>query len=588
MKPVLFISFLLLFHSALTAQTCTGSVGDPIVNNTFGSGSTIGPPLPVGTTINLNYSGADCPTDGFYTIINKTNSCFVAGWHSLTDHTGDPNGYFMLINASYDPSTFYLQTIDGLCTGTTYQFAVWIANMVAYTNSILPNITLSIEETNGNILRSISTGNIPVNLSGAEWKQYNFNFTMPVGVSTVVLRMSNSAPGGTGNDLALDDITFRPIGPSIAVSSPDFTNADTVSVCLKDAKKITFHSDVEKCYTVTTYQWQMSRDAGNSWTDIGGANSADYTCQETAAGTYQYRVTVAQQDNIGNPVCRVVSSQRFTVVVIEDNLRTISISKPPGAVCEDNPVTFTAATTYAGQTPSFQWMLNDNAISNANDSVYTADNLSSGDKISCYFVSSFVCNDPLMSAGITVDVLKKARSSIDRFICDGESYEGHTTSGTFDDAFAGSNGCDSIRTLNLVVYPKESSVFDTTICYGTSYLGLSKEGSYNYTYQSVHGCDSVHTVVLHVLPDINAKPRLDTILCTGDSIVYSPGGFDSYVWQDGSTGSTYTFRRGGTYRVEATNKCGTATKTVSVEEKNLHCCFSVCFYAKRRWQKRNF
>jgi hypothetical protein len=41
-------------------------------------------------------------------------------------------------------------------------------------------------------------------------------FTTPAGVNNIVLRMVNNAPGGCGNDLALDDITFRPCGPLIS------------------------------------------------------------------------------------------------------------------------------------------------------------------------------------------------------------------------------------------------------------------------------------------------------------------------------------------------------------------------------------
>ena len=558
---------MLLFAQVLMAQTCTGSVGDPIVNVTFGAGNAVnGPPLPAGTTTNLIYVSQDCPADGFYTITNQTNNCFGNTWYSLTDHTGDPNGYFMLINASFAPSSFYLQTIDGLCTGTTYQFAAWIANMCNFASSIRPNITFTIEKTDSTVLSSYNTGDIPIGAANGLWQRYGFNFTMPVGVSTVVLRMKNNAPGGIGNDLSLDDITFRPIGPAISVSTLDFTG-DTAFLCVKDTKNLTFHSTVEQCYAATGYQWQVSTDNGNNWTDISGATNADYTRQPTAAGTYQYRLTVAEQNNIGTAICRVVS-KKFTVIIYGENVRTISIAEPAGATCQNNPVTFTATTTYAGDHPSFQWMLNNAPVSEGNDSVFISGSLSNGDKVYCFFTSSLPCNNaPLNSNIIPVTILAKAHSQIDTSVCEGETYEGYTSSGTYTDVFPGSNGCDSTRTLNLVVYPKQSSLLDTSICFGTMYSGLSAEGSYSFTYQSIHGCDSVHTIVLHVLPDIYAKPNLDTILCAGDSIIYSPGNFDSYYWQDGSIDSSYTIVQGGNYSVTATNKCGTAVKNISVAER---------------------
>src|SRR5690348_2983064 len=109
------------------AQVCQGSLGDPIVNITFGSGPNPGPPMPAAAT-GYQYFAGDCPNDGFYTVRSNTNNCFGNSWHSLAaDHTGNPNGYFMLVNASIQPSAFYLDTVKGLCTGTTYEFAAWIA-----------------------------------------------------------------------------------------------------------------------------------------------------------------------------------------------------------------------------------------------------------------------------------------------------------------------------------------------------------------------------------------------------------------------------------------------------------------------------
>lgn len=74
----------------LSAQLCQGSLGDPIVNITFGSGPNPGPKLTT-TTNNLFYISGDCPNDGSYTIANSTSRCFGNTWHTLTsDHTAMP------------------------------------------------------------------------------------------------------------------------------------------------------------------------------------------------------------------------------------------------------------------------------------------------------------------------------------------------------------------------------------------------------------------------------------------------------------------------------------------------------------------
>ncbi|MBS1564227.1 MAG: hypothetical protein JST39_07545, partial [Bacteroidetes bacterium] len=98
------------------AQLCSGSLGDPVVNITFGTGSNPGAPL---KTTNYTYVSTDCPADGYYTVRNSTSNCF-NNWFTLTeDHTpGDVNGYMMLVNASYSKGDFYVDTVHNLCSGT--------------------------------------------------------------------------------------------------------------------------------------------------------------------------------------------------------------------------------------------------------------------------------------------------------------------------------------------------------------------------------------------------------------------------------------------------------------------------------------
>jgi hypothetical protein len=128
----------------------------------------------------------------------------------------------MLIGASNTPSDFYLDTVRNLCANTTYEFAAWALNMMlpsgcSFTGGLRPNVTFNIEDLNGNILGSYNTGDIGTNASPT-WVQYGFFFTTPASASSVVLRMTNNGPGGCGNDIALDDITFRACGPTTTAS----------------------------------------------------------------------------------------------------------------------------------------------------------------------------------------------------------------------------------------------------------------------------------------------------------------------------------------------------------------------------------
>ncbi|MDQ6905025.1 MAG: gliding motility-associated C-terminal domain-containing protein, partial [Bacteroidota bacterium] len=62
-------------------------------------------------------------------------------------------------------------------------------------------------------------------------------------------------------------------------------------------------------------------------------------------------------------------------------------------------------------------------------------------------------------------------------------------------------------------------------------------------------------------------PYADTLLCTGDSIVLSPGDFDTYLWQDGSAKNNFVVHHGGTYSVTVTNRCGMATRKMIIDER---------------------
>jgi gliding motility-associated-like protein len=307
-----------IFPDKMFAQLCQGSLGDPVVNITFGSGSNPGPPL-VNTT-NYTYIASDCPNDGYYTIANSTSNCFGGTWHSVPqDHTpGDINGYMMVVNASYNPGDFFVKTVDGLCPNTTYEFAAWIYNLLLPTacggNGIKPNITFNIETTSGTVLQSYKTGDIPMT---PNWTQYGFYFSTTAGISSVVLRMTNNAPGGCGNDLLLDDITFRACGP--LVSANLVGAADSANVCTGDTSVFTLTANVSAGYNDPLYQWQLSTGSDATWTNIPGANNTTYVRPAVLTpGIYLYRLAVSEQANSNISSCSIFS-----------NLISLSVNKYP-------------------------------------------------------------------------------------------------------------------------------------------------------------------------------------------------------------------------------------------------------------------
>lgn len=285
-----------LYGHTSKAQLCSGSLGDPVVNIAFDASG------PSSLVPGYNYVSTSCPADGSYTITSRTSNCFNNTWHTVSDHTG--GGNFMLVNASFDPGDFYVDTISGLCPNTTYEFAAWVVNTINW-SGIRPDLTFKIETVDGRVLASYNTGSI--NYSAVPvWKQYGLYFSTPLTEARIVLRITNNAPGGGGNDIGLDDITFRPCGSKIGARI--IGQDDTVHICADDKSVYDMEAEVSADYTNPVYFWQLSTDAGKTWSDIPGASTTTYKRMPTGIGEYWYRLAVTEASTAGLKICRIASN----------------------------------------------------------------------------------------------------------------------------------------------------------------------------------------------------------------------------------------------------------------------------------------
>jgi hypothetical protein len=90
-------------------------------------------------------------------------------------------------------------------------------------------------------------------------------------------------------------------------------------------------------------------------------------------------------------------------------------------------------------------------------------------------------------------------TEIDTTICEGQSFEGYSVSGIYQDTFLTQEGCDSIRILTLEVIPAITTNLYREVCLGESVEGYSQTGVYVDTFGLTSGCDSIRTLRLVVL-----------------------------------------------------------------------------------------
>jgi gliding motility-associated-like protein len=358
LKILLFL-FLIFAARQTQAQECKGGLGDAVINQDFGSGNGPGAALPSGVTT-YRYTTSTCPNDGEYTIGTGTSGCFGNSWHTITkDHTGNPNGYMMIINAAEGPGQFFEQktTVGALCPSTTYEFSAYILNLILPSAcggaSHRPNITFSIETLDGHPLNpgpGANTGDIQPTTLPDQWVRKSTFFTTPAGVTQVVIKMINIAPGLCGNDLLLDDIAFRACGPIVQIGFGGSLSATSQNACEGDLGSYDITAQPGEGYNVPFYQWQQNIN-GAGWVDIPGETNGKtlhIPPQKRPLGNYMYRQGVAEGANISSLNCRVYSNP----VTLEVTSYPVVPPISPASVCEGDVLTLTAG---GGTGYSYSW-----------------------------------------------------------------------------------------------------------------------------------------------------------------------------------------------------------------------------------------
>lgn len=532
---------ILFFVNIFTAnaQLCTGSLGDAIVNIDFGSGIGRGPALGSAITA-YTYSASGQLGEGEYTISNTTSGLKGTAWVTSNDHTpNDVNGYMMVINCATLASegVFYTKTVSNLCQNTTYEFSAWIMNVMNFT-SPNPNVTFRISTVGGTILGTYNTGEIPVN-SNPTWNQYGFYFT--TGTATqVVLKILNSAPSAfPGNDLALDDITFRACGPLVSTTVENYSTTN-LTACENQVPQYTFNGSITSgVYTTPAYQWQSSTDGGITWTDIAGATSINYTVQpEQTAGVYMYRLSTAESTNISSASCRVSGTMIKVTVYAAPITPTVTTTSADCSVSNGSiTVTSTTGVTYS--------------IDGTN---YVSSNVFSG----------------LPSGSYSVTVKNTTTGCVSNVTVAQVGLGGEQPTAPNVTALAPTDCATTNGTITVNDIASQFS-YDNGVTWSTSNVAFLPPGDYLVVIENEDGCISVASAV--TIPTATGFPETPTLVIVQPDCTTSTGSIivtdiqSAYSFDNGITwvsSNSISNLSAGTYSVLTKNALGCSSEVVTV------------------------
>ncbi|MCX6307210.1 MAG: hypothetical protein NT040_19770, partial [Bacteroidetes bacterium] len=277
--------------------------------------------------------------DGGYAL--STNPDYVHGqdaaWHVGPDHTsGDVNGMMLVVNAAMIKGLFYKREITGLCYGAQFEYKSYFANVLKKTscggNSQGIDINIRYEiwskdpgddeanstvivggsSVNGNgavLLAQTNTGDITESTT-LTWIPTSLIFNVPQNQDKVFIILRNNGPGGCGNDLAIDDITFRPYIPFTIGYTRIATDYCTTGLIRLKATLTSGSIPVSIPYV---FQWQEAPQGTSNWVNIGSPitdfNNAFIDLNLGDIGNKIYRIiSAASVQNFNNSNCYVASA----------------------------------------------------------------------------------------------------------------------------------------------------------------------------------------------------------------------------------------------------------------------------------------
>ncbi len=515
----------LAIPAASQTTSCPGSLGPNVFpNGDLGAGTDNVLATDPGIAPGYLYTTVPPPVDGAYCLANSTDGWTWFAelfWLDIGDNSPDPNGYMMVVNADYQPGIFYERTVS-VCQNTPYIFSADIINLFLpqFPDAILPNVDFLMD---GNVV--FSTGNIPMD---EQWHTYEFAFSPAPGASQFTFSLRNNAPGGFGNDLAIDNISLRFCGPKI-------TLPQVVALC--DGSLLLQPVFEGSPWQQAFYQWQTSMDNGQNWSNLPGANSPNLTQGSPQAGQLFRLLMAGTPDNLGDPFCRAVSNTVAIEVPVYQSFISLAICEGEavqvGGEWFSNPGQHTVALATDEGCDSLITLelsvlpthfVETSATHCFGDGVWFGGQwLTASGDYSQHLVNQIGCDSTVV---LHLDILPQVETNLVAHICQGGSYhfgnQQIAAAGQYTQLLQTSSGCDSLVILALSVLPIFQTDLTATICEGEQFAFgnqlLETPGVYSRSLHTWQGCDSLVTLALSVLPVY--QTNLTATICEGEQFAF--------------------------------------------------------------------
>jgi trimeric autotransporter adhesin len=287
----------------------------------------------------------------------------------------------LVVNSAYKTDTAFQYTVSNLCPNTYYEISAWLKNIcykcgydsngvgastAGYiptapndSSGVRPNLTFDINGidyyTTGDILYG---GLFPSTQSGSDsnnvWVKRGFTYLTGAAQTSFTLTIRNNAPGGGGNDWAMDDIALATCSPNLT-----FTPSATPIVCSGNSVDLT--SKVTSYFNnYTHYKWQESSNNGASWTDVTGTNGSGTGTPSLVSGQYEYTTAVysTQVLNTGNNIrYRLITATTSTNLTTANCILADTINVQPNILNDCPPVLGTSIISFNAKQDGSQTQL---------------------------------------------------------------------------------------------------------------------------------------------------------------------------------------------------------------------------------------